>query len=81
MISDQSITEAKYVISKKGKCMLMCYGYKYVKRGTNSESVTSWRCSSIKNRRYNCSAKAYTKKQNGVEIVTLKGNHCHDAQF
>lgn len=80
MISGQPISVHKYIVSQRGKCMLTCNGYKYVETSRKS-GITSWRCSVTKKRRYFCHAKAYTKLQDGVEIVTFKESHCHDAQY
>lgn len=58
--------------------MLTHNGFKYFMKKLFGLK-TRWNCSFAKNHRYVCRAKAWTYlNNNGVEIVSFDGDHCHN---
>ena len=83
IFSDSTVLQPTYTISKKGNYCLTHNGFVFIK-GANTYRFgdkTHWRCSYSKENRYVCLAKGYTMKENGIEIATFKGTHCHKPTF
>lgn len=78
-ISDQFVENPNYIMSKRGKFMLIHNGFKFTsdKKG-KFDMKTRWRCSYIENKRYTCKASAFTYvNSNGIKVAEFKGTHHH----
>lgn len=61
--------------------MLTHNGFNFIHNGIPSLGGRQrWRCAYKSKHRFQCTAKAYTISMDGIETVTFKDEHCHDAK-
>lgn len=74
---EKSIETPQYVLSRRGKFMLMHNGFKFTKSCGNSAKI-NWKCSYKSAGRYVCHAYASTfRNADGSEGVLYRRSHCH----
>lgn len=77
------VPNPEYVISQKGKLILIHNNFKYIAREADDrkghDKKIRWRCSYKYKSRYACTAKAFTCVIGGVEQAQFTGYHSHQA--
>lgn len=78
----EKIVNPQYVRSQKGKLQLVHNGFKFgqITWSQQKPGRTQWQCTTTKNGKLSCKAKATTyKDENGNEHALLRGIHNHSA--